>query len=208
MTSDLSISIEDLSHLLSTRAYNSLLYSDIRTLGDLIQKSEAELLLLPNFGRISLREVRSMLDTMGLELARNTSWAIPGPPKTTNNLPDYIVKEIEQVTCKFRDRRIAIETRRYQQKKAKEKRQRQKNTASEQSIATAEKTAIFQERNRIIVLLRDAGQTFRWIGKLLSISPNRVSQIYFVTKRRQERQARLEALQQEQRNEHSNHPPP
>jgi hypothetical protein len=149
-----------------------------------------------------------MLATMGLELARNTSWAVPGPPKTTSDLPGYILKEIEQVTCKFRDRRIAIETRRYQQKRAKEKRQRQNRTVSEQSIAFAEKTAIFRERDRIVVLLRDAGQTFRWIGKLLSISPNRVSQIYFVTKRRQERQARLEAFRQEQRDEHSNHPSP
>ena len=43
---------------------------DIRTVGDLMQRTEAELLASKNFGQTSLNEVRRKLDALGLTLRR------------------------------------------------------------------------------------------------------------------------------------------
>lgn len=53
---------------LSVRSYNCLKNSDIRTIRDLVQKSEAEMLKTKNFGRKSLNEIKDILQTMGLGL--------------------------------------------------------------------------------------------------------------------------------------------
>jgi hypothetical protein len=52
----------------SVRSENALKNARIETVRDLIQKTEKEMLLLPNFGRKSLREVVEILETMGLSL--------------------------------------------------------------------------------------------------------------------------------------------
>lgn len=46
---------------LSVRAYNALKNNGIRTVGQLLEKSDAELLRFRNFGRVSLAEVRKVL---------------------------------------------------------------------------------------------------------------------------------------------------
>jgi len=51
---------------LSVRSSNCLRDADIRTLGDLVQKSEAEMLKYRNFGRKSLQELVDILSDMGL----------------------------------------------------------------------------------------------------------------------------------------------
>src|ERR1700730_16335569 len=51
---------------LSVRSANSLKGADIIYVGDLIQKSEADMLRTPNFGRKSLNEVNEMLAKMDL----------------------------------------------------------------------------------------------------------------------------------------------
>jgi len=53
---------------LSVRASNCLKTANIRTIADLVQKSEAELLKTKNFGKKSLNEIKTILGEMGLGL--------------------------------------------------------------------------------------------------------------------------------------------
>ena len=53
---------------LSVRASNCLKTATIRTIADLVQKSEAELLKTKNFGKKSLNEIKTILGEMGLHL--------------------------------------------------------------------------------------------------------------------------------------------
>lgn len=59
-------SVEELE--LSVRSYNCLKNANIRTLRELVQKSEGEMLKTKNFGRKSLNEIKEILSTMGLSL--------------------------------------------------------------------------------------------------------------------------------------------
>ena len=51
---------------LSVRSYNCLKNADIKTISELVQKSEAEMLKTKNFGRKSLNEIKEILAEMGL----------------------------------------------------------------------------------------------------------------------------------------------
>jgi DNA-directed RNA polymerase subunit alpha len=53
---------------LSVRAANCLRNANIRTIADLVQRSEAEMLKTKNFGRKSLNEIKEILTEMGLSL--------------------------------------------------------------------------------------------------------------------------------------------
>jgi DNA-directed RNA polymerase subunit alpha len=53
---------------LSVRSYNCLKNADIRTIRDLVQRSESEMLKTKNFGRKSLNEIKEILSEMGLGL--------------------------------------------------------------------------------------------------------------------------------------------
>ena len=53
---------------LSVRSYNCLKNANIRTIGELVQKTEAEMLKTKNFGRKSLNEIKEILAEMGLSL--------------------------------------------------------------------------------------------------------------------------------------------
>ena len=66
LTENLNRSVEELE--LSVRSYNCLRAADIRTIADLVQKSEAEMLKTKNFGRKSLNEIREILGELGLSL--------------------------------------------------------------------------------------------------------------------------------------------
>jgi DNA-directed RNA polymerase subunit alpha len=59
-------SIEELE--LSVRSYNCLKNANIRTIRELVQKTEAEMLKTKNFGRKSLNEIKEILAGMGLSL--------------------------------------------------------------------------------------------------------------------------------------------
>ncbi|MEW6126526.1 MAG: DNA-directed RNA polymerase subunit alpha [Acidobacteriota bacterium] len=52
---------------LSVRSYNCLKNADIRSLRELVQKTEAEMLKTKNFGRKSLNEIKDILHSMGLD---------------------------------------------------------------------------------------------------------------------------------------------
>jgi len=60
----LSRSVEELE--LSVRSYNCLKNANIATIGDLVQKTEAEMLRTKNFGRKSLNEIKEILAGLGL----------------------------------------------------------------------------------------------------------------------------------------------
>jgi len=66
MGEQLNRSVEELE--LSVRSYNCLKNADIRTIRELVQKSEAEMLKTKNFGRKSLNEIKEILQSMGLHL--------------------------------------------------------------------------------------------------------------------------------------------
>ena len=53
---------------MSTRSYICLKNANIRTMRELVQKTESELLKTKNFGRKSLNEIKGILNAMGLEL--------------------------------------------------------------------------------------------------------------------------------------------
>lgn len=53
---------------LSVRSQNCLKHADIKLIGDLVQKTEAEILATKNFGRKSLNEIKEILAEMGLSL--------------------------------------------------------------------------------------------------------------------------------------------
>jgi DNA-directed RNA polymerase subunit alpha len=60
---NLNRSVEELE--LSVRSYNCLKNANIQTIGELVQKTEAEMLKTKNFGRKSLNEIKEILGTMG-----------------------------------------------------------------------------------------------------------------------------------------------
>ncbi len=74
---------------LSVRSANCLKNDNIVYIGDLIQKTEAEMLRTPNFGRKSLNEIKEVLTTMGLHLGMDI---IDWPPDN-----------IEELAKKFED---------------------------------------------------------------------------------------------------------
>ena len=53
---------------LSVRSANCLKHADIKLIGELVQKTEAEILATKNFGRKSLNEIKVILEEMGLSL--------------------------------------------------------------------------------------------------------------------------------------------
>ena len=53
---------------LSVRSYNCLKNANIKTIGELVQKTEAEMLKTKNFGRKSLNEIKELLAEMDLSL--------------------------------------------------------------------------------------------------------------------------------------------
>ncbi len=68
---------------LSVRSANCLKNDNIVYIGDLVQKTEAEMLRTPNFGRKSLNEIKEVLAKMGIHLGMDT----PGwPPENIEEL--------------------------------------------------------------------------------------------------------------------------
>jgi DNA-directed RNA polymerase subunit alpha len=72
----LNKSVDELE--LSVRSYNCLKNANIRTIGELVQKTEAEMLKTKNFGRKSLNEIKEILAGMGLSLGMKLdNWPQP-----------------------------------------------------------------------------------------------------------------------------------
>ena len=66
LNENLDKSVEELE--LSVRSYNCLKNANIRTIRELVQKTEGEMLKTKNFGRKSLNEIKEILTGMGLSL--------------------------------------------------------------------------------------------------------------------------------------------
>jgi DNA-directed RNA polymerase subunit alpha len=63
---------------LSVRAYNCLKQANIKSIAELVQKTENEMLRTKNFGRRSLNEIKDILGTMGLHLGMRFDTAPKG----------------------------------------------------------------------------------------------------------------------------------
>ncbi|OFL65328.1 MULTISPECIES: DNA-directed RNA polymerase subunit alpha [unclassified Brevibacterium] len=66
MAADLALAIESLD--LTVRSYNCLKREGIHTVGELVSRSEADLMDIRNFGSKSIEEVKQKLDELGLSL--------------------------------------------------------------------------------------------------------------------------------------------
>lgn len=79
---NLSRSVNELE--LSVRAANCLKNANIKTIADLVQKSEGEMLRTKNFGKKSLNEIKEILTEMGLSLGTKVEASSPhnGSPKS------------------------------------------------------------------------------------------------------------------------------
>jgi DNA-directed RNA polymerase subunit alpha len=69
---------------LSVRAYNCLKNADIKYIGELVQRSEQEMLKTKNFGKKSLNEIKEVLTGMGLSLGMKVESFAPekfSPPR-------------------------------------------------------------------------------------------------------------------------------
>ena len=76
---------------LSVRCANCLKNDNIIYIGDLVQKTEAEMLRTPNFGRKSLNEIKEVLASMGLRLGMD----IPGwPPENIEEMAKKLEQEL------------------------------------------------------------------------------------------------------------------
>jgi len=76
LNENLNRSVDELE--LSVRSANCLHNANIKLIGQLVQKTEAEMLKTKNFGRKSLKEIKEILASMGLSLGMNLeSWKDP-----------------------------------------------------------------------------------------------------------------------------------
>ena len=85
--SNLLKKIEELE--LSVRSANCLKNDNIIYIGDLVQKSESEMLRTPNFGRKSLNEIKEVLQQMELNLGMS--------------VPDWPPENIDELAKKYED---------------------------------------------------------------------------------------------------------
>ena len=74
---------------LSVRSANCLKNDNIIYIGDLVQKTEQEMLRTPNFGRKSLNEIKEVLSHMGLHLGME--------------IPDWPPENIEELAKKLEE---------------------------------------------------------------------------------------------------------
>ena len=78
---------------LSVRSNNCLSNEDIYYIGQLVQRSEMDIIRTPNFGRKSLDEIKSVLSDIGLSFDMDVgSWKVPSEDDISS---DHVMKEFE-----------------------------------------------------------------------------------------------------------------
>jgi DNA-directed RNA polymerase subunit alpha len=103
---------------LSVRSRNCLAKMNIRTLGDLVKKTEPELLSYKNFGETSLNEIKEILRNKGLRLGMTVEelagrdFGVPEAPQLSPeetpdpNSPDPARRPVTELDLSVRSRRI------------------------------------------------------------------------------------------------------
>jgi DNA-directed RNA polymerase subunit alpha len=89
ISDQLNRSVEELE--LSVRSYNCLKNAGIQSIGELVQKSESEMLRTKNFGRKSLNEIKEILGGMGLALGMKPDAhgrLVAPPPSAPGSMED------------------------------------------------------------------------------------------------------------------------
>lgn len=97
MNEVLNRSVEELE--LSVRSYNCLKNANIQTIGELVQKTEAEMLRTKNFGRKSLNEIKEILANMGLSLGMRIDAhgrLVAPPPQVGGGVSEMDIEEGQQ----------------------------------------------------------------------------------------------------------------
>jgi DNA-directed RNA polymerase subunit alpha len=97
MNEVLNRSVEELE--LSVRSYNCLKNANIQTIGELVQKTEAEMLRTKNFGRKSLNEIKEILANMGLSLGMRIDAhgrLVAPPAPAPGSIPEYLGDDLDQ----------------------------------------------------------------------------------------------------------------
>jgi DNA-directed RNA polymerase subunit alpha len=96
MNEVLNRSVEELE--LSVRSYNCLKNANIQTIGELVQKTEAEMLRTKNFGRKSLNEIKEILANMGLSLGMriDAHGRLVAPPPSAAGMTDFTTDDDNQ----------------------------------------------------------------------------------------------------------------
>ena len=78
---------------LSLRSMNALKRLNINYIGDLVIKSEGEILRVPNFGRLSLNEVKNSLKNLGLDLnMKHIVWPRQSVPVIPRQFDNFFIK--------------------------------------------------------------------------------------------------------------------
>jgi DNA-directed RNA polymerase subunit alpha len=95
---------------LSVRSRNCLKKMNLRTIGDLLKTSEAELLAYKNFGETSLNEIKALLAQKGLRLGQTADdgkAAIrrPAAPDVGNVAPELLAKSVADLELSVRSRK-------------------------------------------------------------------------------------------------------
>jgi hypothetical protein len=87
---------------LSLRSANCLKNDNIRIIGDLVQKTEAEMLRTPNFGRKSLNEIKDVLEQMGLRLNVEISGWPENVEQPSTRFDRLFVRKVDQLELSVR----------------------------------------------------------------------------------------------------------
>ncbi|MDX9754922.1 MAG: DNA-directed RNA polymerase subunit alpha [bacterium] len=90
----LSKGVEELE--LSVRAYNCLKAANIKSIGELVNKTEAEMLKYRNFGKKSLNEIKEVLVKYNLYLGMNTEQIKGGASQPDSIVPALLEEEDEE----------------------------------------------------------------------------------------------------------------
>jgi DNA-directed RNA polymerase subunit alpha len=94
LAADLALPIEDLD--LTVRSYNCLKREGIHTVGELVNRSEADLLDIRNFGSKSIDEVKAKLVSMGMSLKDSPAGFDPTKHQNYNAVVDDDFVEADQ----------------------------------------------------------------------------------------------------------------
>ena len=82
---------------LSLRSMNALKLLNINYIGDLVIKSEGEILRVPNFGRLSLNEVKNSLKNLGLDLnMKHIVWPRQSVPVIPRQFDNFFIKILDK----------------------------------------------------------------------------------------------------------------